>query len=87
MRREGSNLGRRSPQQHLPPRAMELLRGCGDAEREAAGQRGRPVGWAGWGLRGGRVRTPLEATQGQMACFFSQLPYKCHQNRVAYVGY
>jgi len=29
----------------------------------------------------------LEATQGQMDGFFSQLPYKCHQNRVAYVGY
>ena len=28
----------------------------------------------------------LEATQGQMDGFFSQFPYKCHQNRVAYVG-
>ena len=30
--------------------------------------------------------TALEATQGQIDCFFSQLPYKCHQNRVASVG-
>jgi len=28
----------------------------------------------------------LEATQGQMDGFLSQLPYKCLQNRVAYVG-
>ena len=28
----------------------------------------------------------LEATQGQFHGFFSQLPYKCHQNRVASVG-
>ena len=28
----------------------------------------------------------LEATQGQIDGFFSQLPYKCHQNRVASVG-
>ena len=32
-----------------------------------------------------RVAT-LEATQGQIDSFFSQLPYKCHQNRVASVG-
>jgi len=36
----------------------------------------------------GSVPSPsaLEATQGQMNDFFSQLPYKCHQNRVASVG-
>ena len=28
----------------------------------------------------------LEATHGQMDGFFSQHPYKCHQNRVAFVG-
>ena len=28
----------------------------------------------------------LEATQGPNDGFFSQLPYKCHQNRVASVG-
>jgi len=28
----------------------------------------------------------LEATQGQIDGFFRQLPYKCHQNRVASVG-
>jgi len=28
----------------------------------------------------------LKATQGQMDGFFSSLPYKCHQNRVASVG-
>ena len=27
-----------------------------------------------------------QATQGQMDVFSSQLPYKCHQNRVTYVG-
>jgi len=31
-------------------------------------------------------RSTLEATQGQIDGFFSQLPYKCHQNRVASVG-
>jgi len=30
--------------------------------------------------------TALESTQGQIDGFFSQLPYKCHQNRVASVG-
>ena len=30
--------------------------------------------------------TALEATQGQIDGVFSQLPYKCHQNRVASVG-
>ena len=29
------------------------------------------------------VSTTLEATLGQIDGFFSQLPYKCHQNRVA----
>ena len=28
----------------------------------------------------------LEATQGQIDGFFSQLPHKCHQNRVACVA-
>ena len=30
--------------------------------------------------------TTLEATQGHIDGFFSQLPYKCHQNRVASLG-
>jgi len=30
--------------------------------------------------------TTLEATQWQIDGFFSQLPCKCHQNRVASVG-
>ena len=30
--------------------------------------------------------TTLKATQGQIDGFFSQLPYECHQNRVASVG-
>ena len=30
--------------------------------------------------------TTLESTQVQIDGFFSQLPYKCHQNRVASVG-
>ena len=29
--------------------------------------------------------TALETTQGQIDGFFSQLPYKCYQNRVASV--
>jgi len=33
-----------------------------------------------------RYHPTLEATQRQMYGFFSQLPYKCHQNRVASVG-
>jgi len=33
-----------------------------------------------------KQQTTLEAAQGQMDGFFSQLPYKCHQNRVASVG-
>ena len=33
-----------------------------------------------------RPASTLEAAQGQMDGFFSQLPYKCHQNRVASVG-
>ena len=32
------------------------------------------------------VPSTLEATHGQNDSFFSQLPYKCHQNRVASVG-
>jgi hypothetical protein len=31
-------------------------------------------------------RATLEATQGQIDGFFSELIYKCHQNRVASVG-
>ena len=33
-----------------------------------------------------RCLPALEATQGQNDSFFSQLPYKCHHNRVASVG-
>ena len=42
----------------------------------------------GYGFRnqGLGVRATREATQGQNDGFFSQLPYKCHQNRVASVG-
>ena len=32
-----------------------------------------------------RCLTRPGGTQGQMDCFFSQLPYKCHQNQVASV--
>ena len=32
------------------------------------------------------TKPTLEATQGQIDGFFGQLPYKCHQNRVASVG-
>ena len=34
----------------------------------------------------GTTLATLEATQGQIDGFFSQLPYTCHQNRVASVG-
>ena len=33
-----------------------------------------------------RALSTLEANQGQIDGFLSQLPYNCHQNRVAYVG-
>ena len=33
-----------------------------------------------------RPHSTLEATQRQIDCFFSQLPYKCHQDRLASVG-
>jgi len=32
------------------------------------------------------VQSALEATQGQIDGFFSQLPYKCHLEEVASVG-
>ena len=32
------------------------------------------------------LRATLEATRGKIVGFFGQLPYKCHQNRVASVG-
>ena len=32
------------------------------------------------------VRSALEATQGQIDSFFSQLPYKCYLKEVASVG-
>ena len=35
---------------------------------------------------GMRALASLEATQGQIDGDLSQLPYKCHQNRVASVG-
>ena len=38
-------------------------------------------------VRAARAPTPpLEATEGQIDGFFSQLPYKCHPHRVASVG-
>ena len=33
-----------------------------------------------------RTLSTLEKTQGQIDGFFSQLPCKCHQNQVAFVG-
>ena len=46
------------------------------------------VHFAGFTLNTVRAHpsTTLEATQGQIDGFFSQLPYKCHQNRVASGG-
>jgi len=39
------------------------------------------AGWEGLGCR-----AALEATQGQIYGFFSQLPYKCYLEEVASVG-
>ena len=63
---------------------------------EAVSKTGQAKGWR-WGAlamfverQNGHGRgadySALEATQGQVDGFFSQLPYKCHQNRVASVG-
>jgi len=40
----------------------------------------------GTALEGWAAIPALEATQVQIDGFLSQLPYKCHQNRVASVG-
>jgi len=50
-----------------------------------------PLHWAAANGEVAVVQVPprpatLEATQGQMDDFFSQLPYKCHQNRSASVA-
>jgi len=45
-----------------------------------------PWGAGPWWCPGAWPDTTLEATQGQIDGFFSQLPYKCHQNRVVSVG-
>ena len=37
-------------------------------------------------LKASYGRPPLETPQGQFDGFFSQLPYKCYQNRVASAG-
>jgi len=42
----------------------------------------RRSGWTGPTVR----EAALEATQGQMDGFFSQLPYKCYLEEVASVG-
>jgi len=50
--------------------------------RAAFSDKGIPLheqGNSGW-------QAALDATQGQIDSFVSQLPYKCHQNRVASVG-
>ena len=33
-----------------------------------------------------RRQAALETTQGQIFVFLTQPPYKCHRNRVAFVG-
>ena len=50
---------------------------------ESSGIRGKMYGC---GKRTLGLRAALEATQGQMNGFFSQLPYKCHLKEVASVG-
>jgi hypothetical protein len=52
---------------------------------EHLGVRIRPAGETRLGRISG-LEAALEATQGQMDGFFSQLPYKCHLKEVASVG-
>ena len=51
-------------------------------------QGGLPWRGAGFGasVSGQNCRAALEATQGQMDGFFSQLPYTCYIEEVASVG-
>ena len=67
----------------LPPDVDRLraLPEPGGVEKGAGGGRPRPGGAAP-----PETGTTLETTRGQIDGFFSQLPYKCHQNRVATVG-
>ena len=44
------------------------------------------LSWLDIVARSGVLPTALEATQGQMEVFFSQLPYKFHLEEVASVG-
>ena len=46
---------------------------------------GEPSYTAGYRGMSGRENPALQATQGQMDAFFSQLPYKCHLFEVASV--
>ena len=67
--------------------AVRSARGWG--VHAGAGTRAR-AGLRVWGVAACctlvRSVTDLEATQGQMDGFFSQLPYKCHLEEVASVG-
>ena len=56
--------------------------------RVAYSKDGMPKYFSLWakGLAASGNSTALETTQGQIHGFFSQIPYKCHQNRVASVG-
>ena len=56
---------------------------CGDLWRMNSQKRGSAVNTLPDGCE---EAATLEATQVQIDGFFSQLPYKCHQNRVASVG-
>ena len=79
--------------------AMDAEEGEGEGGKDEAGgeteadvgggeEEGQGVDENPNALQGGNnlLRPTLEATQGQKDGFFSQLPYKCHHNRVAYVG-
>ena len=78
----------------LLPAVARVL--CGGVSREWRGLVDDPLVWESVCFHprarpaasccNGSILSALEATQGQMDVFSSQLPYKCHQNRVTYVG-
>jgi hypothetical protein len=71
-----------SPSDAYPEEVIALKKATG-VRRQEGGVRPHSF------LLSGKVPSPvstLEATQGQIGGLFSQLPHRCHQNRVASVG-
>ena len=69
----------------LPPRVLRTLDGLATGGWEMVNETAvHPAPCPCWTSLS-QFATP-EAAQGQIDGFFSQLPYKCHQNRVASVG-